>query len=451
MPAREITIGDRTLKNITARRTFATRCLLVWAALCLSGCVLIYAEQLRRQYWQYDSEFSALFDRINTVLTQNESLLPVLKGDESIERLRGKFPQIQALENTPPRADSAARVEMLTAHSYWLYNPYRRIRVQIQLGPLLAPSPHLTDISMALGEPPAAASAFWRWSRGFNNHYQPFTLQASAAPAWFAVPLRPYGYLLAAAAAVVALGGQLLWLRRQQRGERQRADYYQHARLNTLGEISASVVHEINQPLTAAQMWIQGAVRQLKRDCPAEAERALASALAQTQRISELLTRFRAQLGQEKIALVRVTLAESWQRVVNLLEYEAMPGKITLSHDFAAAKVLADRLWLEQVLHNLLSNAIQSQQAAGGGWVHIASRAEGDRVQVTVTDGGPGFSDEALRNALMPLYSERRGGLGLGLTLTESLMTRMNGAVKLANHPQGGGEVRLTFTTQEAQ
>lgn len=57
---------------------------------------------------------------------------------------------------------------------------------------------------------------------------------------------------------VIAAGGVILWQRKQRQNADQRARYYQHARLNTLGEITAGIVHEINQPLTAAQTWIQG-------------------------------------------------------------------------------------------------------------------------------------------------------------------------------------------------
>lgn len=62
---------------------------------------------------------------------------------------------------------------------------------------------------------------------------------------------------------------------------------------------------------------------------------------------------------------------------------------------------------------------------------------------ITVTDGGPGFSPEALQHAFMPFYSGREAGMGLGMTLTESLMTRMNGSITLGNAPQGGAQIRL--------
>jgi len=98
--------------------------------------------------------------------------------------------------------------------------------------------------------------------------------------------------------------------------------YYQHARLNTLGEITAGIVHEINQPLTAVQSWIQGAQRQQKLDNPQAVSQALAAALVQTQRISALLTRFREHVVQEKVTLRETDLAQCWQQVVNLLEHE---------------------------------------------------------------------------------------------------------------------------------
>ena len=165
----------------------------------------------------------------------------------------------------------------------------------------------------------------------------------------------------------------------------------------------------------------------------------------QTQRISALLTRFREHVVQEKVTLRETDLAQCWQQVVNLLEHERRAEHIIVTHAFTqeATTVLADRLWLEQVLHNLLSNAIQAQQANAQGWVRIESRKGANGIQVIVTDGGPGFSPEALQNAFMPFYSGREEGIGLGMTLTESLMTRMNGSITLGNSPEGGARIVL--------
>lgn len=430
---------------MTTKRAYFLRGLVAWLAVSVLCCALLYAEQIRRQYWQFDRAFGLLFSTLSTALTQNESVIPVLSGDEDLSLLQQKFPQIQALEKTVARPLDAPRVETLSPTGYWLYNPYRQIRVRITLVPLLKSASHFSTVRLSMATPEPLEPQRWQWAREFQQHFQPFTLQASASPRWFAVSWLPHVLVLSTLGALISLLTLTLWGRRQQQTYRQRADYYQHARLNTLGEMAAGVVHEINQPLTATQMWLQGGMRQLDNGKPEEARHAMRSALTQTQRISDLLTRFRAHLSQEAVALTAVNLSQSWLRVGNLLEHEPGTKHIRISHAFKAPEVRADRLWLEQVLHNLLNNAIQAQLSSGKGWVHIASEAEGERVRVTLTDGGPGFSPQALKLALMPLYTEREGGLGLGLTLCESLMTRMNGSLQLANRPDGGAEISLWF------
>ncbi|MFP2239172.1 sensor histidine kinase [Pseudescherichia vulneris] len=429
--------------QMTTQRAYIVRGVLLWLTACLVCSALLYAEQIRRQYWQYDRAFNALFSTISTALTQNESVIPILNGDEDLALLRQKFPQIESLEKTTGRALDAPRVEPLSATSYWLYNPYRQIRVQVNLAPQLHPDARFADIRLSLTQKPTPGPYRWHWMRQFPQHFQPFILQASATPHWLSVALLPHALLAAGWALIISMTMLLLWGRKQQRSDRQRADYYQHARLNTLGEMAAGVVHEINQPLTATQMWIQGGMRQLDQGRIDEAQHAMRSALTQTQRINDLLTRFRAHLVQEEVTMTRVNLAESWQRVGNLLEREPGSKQIHITHDFSALYVQADRLWLEQVLHNLLNNAIQAQANNPQGWVHITSEAAGYRVKVTLTDGGPGLSSEALKLALMPLFSEREDGLGLGLTLSDSLMTRMNGSLELANAPGGGAQISL--------
>lgn len=436
-------------------RKFLKSGLLIWLLLCLLSSVLLYAEQIRRQFWDLDREFATAFAEAGAVLTQNESVLPLLNGDEDLAALRKKFPQIRDLQKTQGRALDAARVEPVGETQYWLYNPWRQIRVLIDTRSVIGAGPHFTRLSLDLsGEPsPPPADAFWHWERQFSQHTQPFILRADARPAWLNVSLLPFLLLWLGWAIVIAAGGVILWQRKQRQNADQRARYYQHARLNTLGEITAGIVHEINQPLTAVQTWIQGAQRQLRQDNTDAVSQALGSALVQTQRIGELLTRFREHVIQETVALGEVDLARCWQQVGNLLEHERTARHIRLTHDFAAdARTLcADRLWLEQVLHNILSNAIQAQQDRTTGWVHIRSQRNGEFIRIEITDGGPGFTPDALQNAFMPFYSGRQGGIGLGMTLTESLVTRMNGTLTLDNAPEGGARVRLQFAYHGSQ
>lgn len=433
--------------------TLFRRTVIVWLLACLISGVLLYAEQIRRQFWERDREFSTRYSTLSAVLTQNESVLPLLNGEEDLAALRKKFPHILALEKTSGRALNAARVESTRDCQYWLYNPWRQIRVLIDLAPLLSTQHTFDALAIRFNDannaPPAGA--FWHWQRTFTQPTQPFTLMATAKPHWLAVSWWVYPFLFFGWAVLIAAASQLLWQRRQRQHAEQRAHYYQHARLNTLGEITAGIVHEINQPLTAVQTWIQGAQRQQQQANPQAVSQALAAALVQTQRISALLTRFREHVVQEKVTLRDIDLKPCWQQVVDLLEHERRSEHIAVSHAFAAGatRVLADRLWLEQVLHNLLSNAIQAQQECAQGWVKITSEKRENWIYITITDGGPGFSPEALQNAFMPFYSGRTEGIGLGMTLTESLMTRMNGTITLGNAPQGGAQVRLQLASGE--
>lgn len=429
------------------RKKLTQRAIALWLLMSLIGCSLLYAEQIRRQYWENDREFHRIFSGISAVLTQNEAMLPLLSGDEEIATLQKKFPLILALEKTTGRALDGARVEPSGSLQYWLYNPWRQIRVLVNLAPLM-PENHVfkrLDISLNSNEEFSHNSTFWQWQERFSQHTQPFTLLAQADPDWFKGPLLPFLLTIVLLGAIVGGGSAMFWQWQQRKQADRRARYYQHARLNTLGEITAGIVHEINQPLTAAQTWIQGAQRLPRQEKGEEVAHALASALMQTQRIAELLRRFRDRVIHDEVELEAVDLLECWQHVGNLLAHERASEAIALRHEFSsdARKVWADRLWLEQVLHNLLSNAIQAQQETQQAWVCIRSERRDEKVEITVTDGGPGFSPDALQQGLMPFYSGRLNGTGLGLTLTESLILRMNGFISLANQPQGGAQVIL--------
>lgn len=197
-------------------KNYLQRGLLVWLTLGLLSSVLLYAEQIRRQYWALDREFATAFTEIGAVLTQNESVLPLLNGDEDLAALRKKFPQILDLQTTSGRALDAARVEPVTAKQYWLYNPWRQIRVLIDTRSVIGASPHFTRLSLDLrgnaSLPPG--EAFWHWQRQFPQHTQPFTLQAEARPAWLNVALLPFVLLWLVWATVVAAGGVILWQRK---------------------------------------------------------------------------------------------------------------------------------------------------------------------------------------------------------------------------------------------
>jgi hypothetical protein len=103
--------------NTMSNANLIKRSIAVWAIVCLISGALLYAEQIRRQFWAQDREFSALYSTIGAVLTQNESVLPLLSGDEDIAALRKKFPHILALEKTTDRGWMRPELNLCTISS----------------------------------------------------------------------------------------------------------------------------------------------------------------------------------------------------------------------------------------------------------------------------------------------------------------------------------------------
>lgn len=132
-------------------QNFQKRGILIWLVLCLLSSVLLYAEQIRRQFWDLDRDFALAFTEAGAVLTQNESVLPLLNGDEDLAALRKKFPQILDLQKTQGRALDAARVEPVGDTQYWLYNPWRQIRVLIDTRSVINARAHFTRLALDLG------------------------------------------------------------------------------------------------------------------------------------------------------------------------------------------------------------------------------------------------------------------------------------------------------------
>jgi C4-dicarboxylate-specific signal transduction histidine kinase len=107
--------------------------------------------------------------------------------------------------------------------------------------------------------------------------------------------------------------------------------------------------------------------------------------------------------------------------------------------------VMADTVAIDQIVHNLIANALQAmdRQAGGARELHLAVRREGKQAVLDVIDSGPGLPPDVLSRVFEPFFSTRDGGLGLGLTLSESLAQAEGGRLSAANAPEGGAHFTL--------
>ena len=286
------------------------------------------------------------------------------------------------------------------------------------------------------------------WAFEFRKHLaadsQPFDVVATRTVGWDELP---WSRLLLWAAALAAA---LAWLRHglRQRAARARAEELlrlgQVARLNTLGELAAGMAHELNQPLTAVMASTQAARRLLADDPPelGTARGAMDQAVEQARRASEVVVRLRRAVerpdlsGQTQV----VDLADAVRRALYLLEPECQRRGVTPVVEAATpVTVMAEPVALDQIIHNLLMNALQALEqspAQRALTVRVDHQAPWGRIQVI--DSGPGIAPDALPRIFEPFFSTRAGGLGLGLSLCETLALHMGGALAAgANEPRG--------------
>lgn len=295
------------------------------------------------------------------------------------------------------------------------------------------------------------------WRFDFRKHLaadsQPFDVVALRQVGWSELP---WGWMAAWTAAFGAVLAALLALQRQ-RTERRRAEELlrlgQVARLNTLGELAAGMAHELNQPLTAVLANTQAASRLLRDDPPDldTARSAMTQAAEQARRASQVVGRLRRAVERPDLAAQTraVPLADAVRAALYLLEPEFARQQVSVQFNAAdnSPVVMADPVALEQITHNLLRNALQAleQVAPEQRRLELRLGIEDGQGVLHVSDSGPGIPPDVLPRIFEPFFTTRQGGLGLGLSLCETLAASMGGSLSAAAHAPRGATLRLAL------
>ncbi len=289
---------------------------------------------------------------------------------------------------------------------------------------------------------------------------QPFDVVAVRTAGWGDLPwLWMLGWTVLSAAALFALINAL-----RQHAERRRAEELlrlgQVARLNTLGELAAGMAHELNQPLTAILANTQAASRLLNDEPPelATARDAMTHAVEQARRASDVVGRMRRIVERPEVSgqLQPVELQHAVRNALYLLEPECRRRNVTpvIASDDAKIRVRAEPVALEQIIHNLLTNALQAldKVPATERTLHIDLQMVAGFGTLTIRDSGPGIAADVLPRIFEPFFTTRSDntGLGLGLSLCESLAGDMNGSLTAANHASRGAVFTLKLPLAES-
>ncbi|MDQ6885723.1 MAG: ATP-binding protein [Gemmatimonadota bacterium] len=236
----------------------------------------------------------------------------------------------------------------------------------------------------------------------------------------------------------------VLFVGRDITGEREmRARLAETERLAAVGELVAGVAHEVNNPLSTISAFAQ---LLLKEEGFSEDQRESLSVIqGETIRASQVLRDLLTFARRSEGGRQPVQINELVERSLRLRSYEMTKNGVRteLSLQPSLPSVIADGRQLQQVVLNLVSNAVQAMAPSGGGTLSIRSAVDGDRVVLEVRDSGPGVPDSARDHIFEPFFTTKPDGTGLGLSVSYGIVTAHGGDISIADTSTLGTTFRI--------
>jgi C4-dicarboxylate-specific signal transduction histidine kinase len=246
--------------------------------------------------------------------------------------------------------------------------------------------------------------------------------------------------------------------------ERQRAEdalHYTQAelahvnRVATLGELTASIAHEINQPLAAVVNNASACLRWLTAQKLEEARQSAALVVADGHRAGEIIGRIRALAKKAPPQKDWIDIKEAIREVIALTRSEVHRNGIVLETQLSdevhyVPLILADRIQLQQVMLNLIMNAIEAMSGSNDGPRELLVRSNTDesrRVLVAVRDSGPGLDPQSLERLFDAFYTTKPHGLGMGLAISRSIIEAHGGRLWATANEGRGATFQFTLPT----
>ena len=214
-------------------------------------------------------------------------------------------------------------------------------------------------------------------------------------------------------------------------------------RVAALGQLTASIAHEVNQPLTGVLSSGRAALRWLDRPDPEGARRAIERVIRDAARAGDVISGLRALVKKAPPRTESFDMNEAIREVIVVTRGEAARNGISVETQLADGLPLieGDRVQLQQVVLNLVINAVEAMSGISEGARELlisTGKAESDGVLVAVRDSGPGLAPATLERLFEAFYTTKPGGLGLGLSICRSIIEAHGGRLwASANEPQG--------------
>ncbi|GAB4394395.1 MAG: ATP-binding protein [Kiloniellaceae bacterium] len=230
------------------------------------------------------------------------------------------------------------------------------------------------------------------------------------------------------------------------------------SRVATLGELTASIAHEVNQPLTAVVTNGDACLRWIRRTPPdlSEAGACIEEIISEGRRAGEVIKRLRALATKSEPQFMLIDPGTILLEAAELLQREALDHGVEIRLDIAPRlpKIRADRIQLQQVLINLAINGIQAMERTPPGHRELlltAGGAEGAWVDLAVCDHGTGISETAMDCLFDPFYTTKPEGMGMGLSISRTIVETLGGRIRAENNQQRGATIRVALPVAEGQ
>jgi signal transduction histidine kinase len=244
---------------------------------------------------------------------------------------------------------------------------------------------------------------------------------------------------------------------RRERQYRQLQTELAHAnRVATIGQLTASIVHELKQPIAAARTHGSAGLRWLDKTPPnlAEVRDALARTVKDTDRAGDIIDRIGALIRKAPPRNEVLDLNEAVREVSALTHSEAMKIGVTVRTQLAPClpRIYGDRVQLQQVMLNLIVNAIQAMSGVSQERrdLLISSEATEEGARVGVRDTGPGLRPESLPRLFEPFYTTKPDGMGMGLSICRSIIEAHGGRLWTTGHTPQGAFFQFTIPARPA-
>lgn len=323
------------------------------------------------------------------------------------------------------------------------YQPVHALFRSLQIGPYR----HLREVSLI-----DIAREHWEW-----------LAVAALALLWWAIHSLRVEHLIKVRTAELRAANrdlvhEIAERRRAEETARERRKEMDHvARLSILGEMASNLAHELNQPLGAIANYARGCTRRLEMATvePAQLAEVTRAIAEQADRAGQIIARIRNFVRKRAAQLEPMAVNEAVDAAIALCEGQARNGNIVIARDLSddLPLVLADRVQIEQVVLNLVKNALDAMQDMPGGTAEErvrtvtvrTGRDEEGRVEVAVADRGHGVSAEARERLFDPFFTTKPGGMGLGLSICRTIVEAHGGHLWATDNPGGGAVMRFVL------